>query len=153
MNFIEEKEFYIVGIKVRTTNQNGKAAQDIPALWDTFMKEEISSKISNKLDEGIYCVYTEYEGDHNLPYTTLLGHRVSDLKDIPEGMVGMAFKKEAYKLFIAKGNLYEGIVIKKWMEIWNHNLNRTYQADFELYRAEKNTPTNAEVEIYIGIGD
>lgn len=67
----------IVGISVRTSNNNGEAGRDIPALWNKFLVEGISEKILNKVDETIYCLYTDYEKDHTTPYTTILGCAVS----------------------------------------------------------------------------
>jgi predicted transcriptional regulator YdeE len=151
MDFIKNNTFHIVGISVRTTNQNFQAAKDIPALWGKFMGEEISQKIPDKADQNVYCIYTEYEGDHNLPYTTFLGHRVENLDTVPEGLKTMTFNKEKYKSFVAKGDLQNGAVVNKWMEIWETDLDRTYIADFEVYGAKAMNPADAEVDIYIGI--
>ena len=85
------KEFNVIGISVRTTNENGQAGQDIPALWNNFITNGLADKIPNKIDTSIYCIYTEYEKDHTKPYTTILGCKVSDLLTIPDGMVGKTF--------------------------------------------------------------
>jgi len=151
MNFIDNNTFHIVGISVRTSNQNKQAAKDIPALWGQFKGEQISQKVKDKADANVYCLYTEYEGDHNLPYTTLIGHRVNNLNDVPEGLKSMTFKKEKYISFVAKGDLQNGAVINKWMEIWNTDLDRTYIADFEVYGEKAINPSDAEVDIYIGV--
>lgn len=37
--------FYVIGIAVRTTNENQQAAQDIPVLWHKFMTEGIMDQI------------------------------------------------------------------------------------------------------------
>ena len=62
------EEIKIIGITVRTTNQDQKAAQDIPVLWDKFMWQGLAEKIPNRENEAVYCVYTDYEKD----YTCLL---------------------------------------------------------------------------------
>lgn len=144
-------EFNIVGISVRTTNENGKAAQDIPALWNHFMANGIADKIPNKIDTSIYCVYTEYEKDHTKPYTTILGCKVADLQKIPEGMIGKTFEAAAYTKIIAKGNILQGMVFNEWLKIWNSDLNRTYTADFEVYGEKAQDLENAEVNIFIAI--
>lgn len=69
--------FYVIGIAVRTTNENQKAAQDIPVLWNKFMTEGIINQIPNKADHAIYCIYTDYEKDYTKPYTTILGCKVN----------------------------------------------------------------------------
>jgi predicted transcriptional regulator YdeE len=35
------QKFSVIGISVRTTNENGQAGQDIPALWQKFMSENV----------------------------------------------------------------------------------------------------------------
>ena len=143
--------FNIIGIDIRTSNQEGKAGQDIPALWQKFMGENLMAKIPNLAGSEIYCIYTEYEGDHNLPYTCLLGCKVSSLENVPEGMRGMTFAPKKLEKFVAKGNLQQGAVWQKWMEIWEAGLDRTYTFDFEVYGERAQNPEDAEVEIFISV--
>lgn len=144
--------FKIIGISVRTTNENGQASTDIPALWNRFMTEGILDKIPNKINNEIYAIYTEYESDHTKPYTTILGCSVENFDEIPEGMLAKTFDSGSYTEFLAKGDLIKGNAIyNKWMEIWNTNLDRTYTADFEIYGEKAQDPSNAEVAIFIGV--
>ena len=145
------QKFDIIGISVRTTNENGQSAQDIPALWNKFMTEGIQQKIPGKISEEIFCIYTDYEKDHTKPYTTILGCKVESLDFVPENMVGKTVESAEYEKIIAKGNLNEGIVYNKWLEIWNSDLNRSFTADFEVYGEKVQDPKNAEVDIYIAI--
>jgi predicted transcriptional regulator YdeE len=151
MELITIEEFFIIGLSIRTTNENEQSATDIPALWNKFMAENTIENIPNKIDNAIYSVYTEYEKDYTKPYTTILGCKVSSLDNIPTGMTGKSIAKETYKQFTAKGNLADGIVIQKWIEIWNTDLNRKYTADFEIYGEKASNPENAEVPIFIAI--
>ncbi|AYN04640.1 GyrI-like domain-containing protein [Flavobacterium sp. 140616W15] len=151
MELITIEEFFIIGLSIRTTNENEQSATDIPALWNKFMTENTIENIPNKIDSSIYSVYTEYEKDYTKPYTTILGCKVSSLDNIPAGMTGKTIAKETYKQFTAKGNLADGIVIQKWIEIWNTDLNRKYTADFEIYGEKASNPENAEVPIFIAL--
>ncbi|MEG2100475.1 MAG: effector binding domain-containing protein [Flavobacterium sp.] len=145
------QQFNVIGISVRTTNENGQSAQDIPALWNKFMTEGIQQKIPGKISEEIICIYTDYEKDHTKPYTTILGCKVESLDFVPENMVGKTIESADYEKIIAKGNLTEGIVYNKWLEIWNSDLDRIFTADFEVYGEKVQNPKNAEVDIYIAI--
>ncbi|MFH6966065.1 GyrI-like domain-containing protein [Flavobacterium sp. FlaQc-28] len=145
------QQFNVIGISVRTTNENGQSAQDIPALWNKFMTEGIQQKIPGKISEEIFCIYTDYEKDHTKPYTTILGCKVESLDFVPENMVGKTIESADYEKIIAKGNLTEGIVYNKWLEIWNSDLDRIFTADFEVYGEKVQNPKNAEVDIYIAI--
>lgn len=142
---------YIIGIAVRTSNQNGQSAQDIPALWGRFYSENISAQLENKVNNDVYGIYTEYEGDYTQPYTTIVGHAVENLDLVPEGLKAIKIEGGPYLKKIAKGNLNEGVVFHAWQEIWQSDLNRAYQTDFEVYGKEAQNPEAAEVPIYIGV--
>ena len=151
MRKVKNDPFKVIGIAVRTTNENGQSAQDIGQLWGKFMSEGISEKIPNKVDGNLFSVYTNYEGDHSKPYDTILGCKVNTLDDIPEGMVGQSFEGGTYGIFVSKGDLTKGAVFGTWSEIHNQNLDRVFTADFELYGERAQNPVDAEVEVYVGI--
>ncbi len=147
----KSETFHIIGIDIRTSNQEGKAGQDIPALWNRFLSQNLMEKIPSKAGSEIFCIYTEYEGDHNLPYTCLLGCKVASLESIPEGMRGMTFTTQKLEKYTAKGNLQQGAVWQKWLEIWEAGGDRTYSFDFEVYGEKAQNPEDAEVDIYISV--
>jgi len=146
------ENFKIIGISTETTNQNNQAAADLGKLWQRFFSEEISSKIPNKENEDIYAVYTDYENDYTGKYTTIIGHRVNNLNNIPDGFVGREIKNEKLLKYKAKGEMPKAVV-ETWQEIWKNNvaLYRTYDADFEVYGEKSHLGADSEVEIYIGI--
>jgi predicted transcriptional regulator YdeE len=139
MDTQEIKSFNIVGIAVQTTNTNGQSGIDIPALWDKFISEGIVDKIPNKIDNAVYSVYTEYEGDFTKPYTTVLGCKVSNLDTIPEGMKGIVIENGKYIKYTTKADQ----VFEEWTKIWNADLPRAYRADYEVY--------GEEVNIFLGV--
>lgn len=145
------QKFYVIGISIRTTNENGRASQDIPALWNRFMTEDIAKQIPNKTDSSVYCIYTDYEKDFTKPYNTILGCKVDNLDIIPKGMMGKIIEQGPYVKYTAKGNILEGSVYNEWQKIWNLDLERIYSADFELYDQRTLDTENAEVDIFIAI--
>ncbi|MBS7255271.1 GyrI-like domain-containing protein [Flavobacterium branchiicola] len=145
------QKFNVIGISVRTTNENGQSGQDIPVLWNTFITEAIAEKIPNKTSQDIICLYTDYEKDHTKPYTTIIGCAVKSLNDIPEGMTGKVIEQTSYERYIVNGRLSDGIVFDEWIKIWNSDLKRSFTTDFEVYGEKANNPENAEVDIYIAI--
>ena len=48
----------LIGIALpeKTTNENQQSVTDIGAFWQTFMKENIASKIPGRVGEDIYAV-------------------------------------------------------------------------------------------------
>lgn len=151
MEKVKIEAFKVIGISVRTTNENGQSAKDIGELWNKFMSEEILNKIPNKVDNTIYSIYTDYESDHSKPYTTILGCKVENLDTIPEGMTAKTFNTGNYTKFVLKGDLTKGAVFAEWSKIWEMDLQRTYTADFEVYGEKAQNPTNAEVDIFVAI--
>jgi predicted transcriptional regulator YdeE len=151
MNKVNIESFKVIGISVRTTNENNQSGQDIPILWNRFKSEDILEKIPNKIDNTIYCIYTDYENDHTKPYTTILGCKVSTLADISNEFTGITFEKANYSKRTVKGNLMEGIVYNEWIKIWNSDLPRNFTSDFEVYDEKSLNPENAEVNIFIAV--
>lgn len=151
MNTQTIESFTVIGISTRTTNENGQSEKDIPALWNKFMSENILQQIPNKIDETIYCIYTDYEADYTKPYTTVLGCKVSSVENVPNGMTVKTFEKDNYSSYVAKGNILQGMVFNAWLNIWNSDLPRAYNADFEVYDERAQNPENAEVDIFISI--
>lgn len=151
MNTIQKEKFDIVGIKTRTIN-DGSAGTDIPALWNKFMGEGISSKVANKVDETIYCLYTGYEGDHTKPYDVVLGYKVTDTDNIPNDLTHLHVPESKTSKFVAKGSLVNGgAVVETWIKVWNANLDRSYAVDYEVYDERSADMNNAEVDIFISL--
>lgn len=149
MDKVTIKAFKVIGISVRTTNENGQSAKDIGELWNKFMTEGILDKIPNRIDNTIYSIYTEYESDHTKPYTTILGCKVENTDTVPNGMITKTFNGGTYTKFVTKGDLTKGAVYEEWSKIWNSDLQREYTADFEVYGEKAQNPTDAEVDIYV----
>ncbi|KZE74087.1 transcriptional regulator [Myroides marinus] len=151
MTTVTVNQFHLIGIAVRTTNEQNKAANDIPMLWDRFFKEDVLNQIPNKVCTAVYSLYTNYEDDHTMPYTTIIGCEVADLSVIPEGMVGQTFEADKYQKITVKGDLTQGLIINEWEKIWSEDLDRKYTADFEVYDEKASNPHDAEVSIYVAI--
>ncbi len=148
---MKHSKFDIIGISVRTTNENGQSSIDIPELWKRFFEEGLLERIPDKPDSSIYCVYTDYEKDFTKPYTVILGCRVNNLKTIPEGMVGKVIPGGDFMKFTAKGDVTQGSVFFEWKKIWESKIDRKYTADFEIYGEKARDPKNAEVDIFISV--
>ncbi len=151
MDKVKIEPFKIIGISVRTTNENNQAAKDIADLWGKFVNDKVLEAIPNKMNNTVYSIYTDYESDHTKPYTTILGCRVENLNTIPNGMIGQSFDGGNYVKLSAKGDLTKGLIINKWIEIWGMNLERIFTADFEVFGEKAQNPTDAEIDILIAV--
>lgn len=151
MQNVKIEPFKIIGISTRTTNKNEQATKEIAKLWERFMSENIMTLIPNKVDNTVYSLYTEYDGDHTEPYTAILGCKVEKLDIIPKGMIGKSFDSGHYAKTTAKGDLTKGLIVNHWFKIWEMHLERKFTADFEVFGKKTLDPTNAEVDFLVAI--
>ncbi|MFI5155730.1 MAG: GyrI-like domain-containing protein [Chitinophagales bacterium] len=142
--------FRIIGLAVRTTNQGAKSQEDISGLWQRFMREDIISKIPDKENDQIYCLYTDYENEANGHYTTIIGCKVKSLEKTPEFCIGKTIPASTYQLIVSKGKLPEAVV-DTWKRIWLSGMKRKFQTDFDLYGEKSKDPNRAEVETYLSV--
>ena len=151
MQTVKIQPFKLIGIELRTTNENNQAAKDIADLWQRFLGENILEGIPNKVDETIYSLYTDYEGDHTQPYTTIIGCRVGSLDNVPAGMTGRSFDGGRYAVTTARGDLMKGLILDHWSRIFGMGLDRVYTADFEVFGEKARNPADAEVDFYVAV--
>jgi predicted transcriptional regulator YdeE len=151
MNNQTIEKFNVIGISVRTTNENGQSGKDIGELWNKFMMDKVLEQIPNKMEGSVYCIYTDYESDYTKPYTTIIGCKVKDLNTIPNGMIGRTIESGNYSKHTAKGNNLQEMIVQAWMKIWNSDLRRSYTADFEVYGEKAYKQEGAEVDIFVAI--
>jgi predicted transcriptional regulator YdeE len=150
MNHIIEyhNEKFFIGLELRTNNEECSLA--MPAHKDRFFKENILSKIPNKIDGNILALYTDYEGDYTKPYSWILGCEVSSLDEVPEGLIGKVIPESKYAVFTTQGEFPHGLVAV-WQDIWKSGLQRLYTSDFEVYQRDFDPQRNPEVKVYIAM--
>lgn len=144
---------HIIGIELRTTNDNGRSFYEIPVFWKHFMKEGVSTKIPNKLNNDIYAVYTNFEneGKNNQGmYSLIIGSSVRP-EAIPEiGFTKVIIPSGYYRVFpVEKGRPDK--VGEAWQTIWaipeSEKHQWTFKCEFECYRASN------EIDIFIGVNE
>lgn len=149
---VELKEKVVAGIKIRTTNQNGKAIQDIGTTWKELFTDGIYENIPNKLNNKTIGLYTEYEGDYTKPYTFIAGAEINTKTVSRQKIVSKVIPKGKYAKFVIIGDV-KNSVGQAWQEIWNMNLKRKYTCDFEEYQNNSKDMQKQEIHIYIAIED
>ena len=152
MNKIELEEIKLIGLSLetKTTNANGQSAIDCGNLWQEFEKENYAAKIPNILSDEILAVYHQYEGDHTKPFSYFIGYKVKTDTEIPQGLDSLIIPKGTYQKIRAKGKMPDCIA-NTWKEIWNSNIPRAYQSDFEVYDDKSKDWNNAEIEVFVSI--
>jgi hypothetical protein len=51
--------FFVIGIAIHNSNENGKASKVLGDLWGKFQSKEIARQVSNPINPEIYSMYTE----------------------------------------------------------------------------------------------
>lgn len=156
---VQLDSFDVMGIAARTNNAK-EAGPDgvIPKLWQGVMQEHVLDHVPNKANASLYAVYTDYAGDANGDYTLVVGAKVENSGDspAPSGMVRTKIPAGRYAVFTSERGPVAKVVVETWMQIWSYyevaaNGQRAYRADFELHDQRAADPSNAQVEIYIGL--
>ena len=149
---VELEEKIVKGIKIKTTNQNGKSIQDIGVTWQKLFSEGIYQNLENKLNNKTIGLYTEYEGDYTKPYIFMAGAEVGQKEKCDNEIESVIIPKGKYAKFVIIGDIQDSVG-QAWQEIWNMNLKRKYICDFEEYQNNSEDMKNQEIHIYIGIED
>jgi predicted transcriptional regulator YdeE len=143
--------FDVVGIAVRTTNQNGQSQKDISELWTKFMDNDVMNQIASRVSDDIYSVYTDYETDHTGPYTAILGCRVIALDKIPDGFTSVSIPAGCYNAYHLEGRFPDNVG-EAWQQIWKNACGRKYTADFDLYNTdEAESFQETKAKIYLAV--
>lgn len=145
---VKQEKRFVIGIPIRTSNENGRFQREVPPLWDKFYRENLAQKIPNKVNQNLLAVYTDYEGDYTKPFTYMIGCEVSNLSTIPEGMRGIELEPSSYAVFTAKGAFPQSMM-QAWQSIWTSIVKRSYTTDFEVYKPDFNPQDNPEIRIFI----
>jgi len=145
--------FYVVGVSVRTTNQDHRSQGDIAKLWEEFFRNGyLQQLLPNKESGDIYCIYTDYESDYTGEYTVIIGYKVSDIKNVSNSL-NLTIKEipgSKYFKYISEGELPYAIG-KTWAHIWQSDIDRRYSADFDIYEEGPIDPKNATITTFLSI--
>lgn len=143
-------EFFVVGIAVTTTNQDGQSQKDIGDLWTRFTTGNFGDQIAAKLSDDIYCVYTDYESDHTGRYTAVLGYRVKDTDRVIDDFFTAFVPTGDFYIYKPEGTFPDSVA-NTWKEIWQSPIARKYSADYDRYKAGAKSFEDTKVEVYLSV--
>ena len=134
----------IAGLKVRTTNKDGKSAQDLYQIWNKFMEKDFIESLQKIAKNPInYAVYTNYEKDFfEGNYDVYVGRETENSENNFENILVDWEKFEVFEFeYTSPESVFEA-----WKTIWeNKNINRAYTYDIEEYYEE------GKFRIYISV--
>ncbi|HCQ90907.1 MAG TPA: AraC family transcriptional regulator [Clostridium sp.] len=152
MNYeiVNIQEKIVAGIGVETTNKNMKAMTDIGMLWGKFIGEKIIDSIPMRVNEKAIGLYTEYEGDYTKPYKFYCAVEISGVIEEKDDIVTKVIPSGKYAKFTVKGHMQKAVG-EAWGKIWNMDLDRKYNCDFEVYHNDSEDINNQTIDIYISL--
>lgn len=150
MQTTQIESFTVVGMSFRMKN-DADASTKFSAAWQSFMTSGLKAQIPNKVDDVIYALYTNYESDHLGPYDMILGYKVQGNADLPLGSVAHTVPSNSYSIFTAQGDMTQGALYEAWLKVWQSDVPRLYQTDFELHDERTMNPKNGIVDIYVSV--
>ena len=155
---LEEK--IAVGIAARTNNLSPDMGAVIGGLWNRFYNEGISASIEGKVNGKALGIYTAYAKDEKADYTAMVAYETTgepqgetfpvETADVPQGKAYAVCRIPAgrYAKFIIHGDMVQAVAAA-WQQIWEMQLPRAFQCDFEEY--QDGSMDNAEVHIYVSL--
>ena len=142
---LEEK--IAAGVSARTNNNSPDMGAVIGGLWKRFYQEGVYASIPEKTDGKALGIYTDYAGDENADYTVLAACETAEEPEKTKYAV-CRIPAGRYAKFVIHGDMVQAVAAA-WREIWQMNLPRSFQCDFEEYQDE--SMENAEIHIYVGL--
>lgn len=158
---LQLSEIKLVGIKVRTKNIDeiefdNQTAKIFPCVQKYF-HQKIADKIPHRKKPGTtFCVYTDYESDHNGEYTYFIGEEVTEFHDITDSLETLIIPSQIYAKFTTGPAPMPSVVKEAWKKIHAMSLEtlggkRSFRADFEIYDERSDDHQNIIMDIFIGI--
>jgi len=150
---VTQERMQLVGVKTEfysVDSEKNNMADKLPLLWDEFVPrmEEIQHKVS-----GLACgvIQQTKEKTDLLEYYAAV--EVSDINDLPEGMVSVEIPVSTYAKFTHKGNVASinntvNYVYSSWL--MQSDKRHTYGADLEIY-GEEYIPDSDDSVVYYSI--
>jgi len=140
---VHREGFWLVGRQAKASNDD---PGPIGALWGEHFERPFKDLVEGRVSDDIYSVYCEYEGDYTKPYTVFLGYRVEVDATTPPGLTRRFVPAGRFALRVADGPIPDALM-EAWAAIWASDLDRTYNADYEVHPAAGGSPVN----IFVGV--
>jgi len=141
--------FDVVGVSAIIKDRDAGAEQ-INALWEQFFSQSIGQDVPNRVDEVIYAVYSDYEGDHEDPYRLTIGYKVEGSLSYKSHLHHVRVREADYALMGAAGEQPKAL-IETWTAVWQSDLDRRFETDFEVYGQRFFEAGVHEVLVAIGV--
>ncbi|MFC6079997.1 GyrI-like domain-containing protein [Sphaerisporangium aureirubrum] len=150
MIIVDRPETLVIGYAVRTDNADeaDPSRAKLPGLWARAGAPGAFAHIPGRVDENLYAVLFDYEGEHQGAYTQVVGAAVRTAARLPEGMVAVRVPSVPSLKVEAHGPMPQAL-IEAWQEVWRHTEAgsvppRAFTTDLEIHH-------RAGVDLYLAV--
>jgi predicted transcriptional regulator YdeE len=151
-----------ITLTARTNNKNemNPETAKIGDIVNFYFSKQVADQFNHRINPGVtYIAYTGYESDEHGDYTFFIGEAIKndDTQDLTT-FTRLEIPAGDYQKFTSKPGTLPAIVISTWQEIWKMKAadlggKRKYHTDFEVYDHRAADPSNAVIDICIGINE
>ncbi len=155
----EKDEMKIVGLSVRTNNQN-ESSEETSKIGDlvcAYWMKKINESIPDRKNPGVtFGVVTKYENNETGDFTYFIGEEVKSFDGVPVELQQVVVPAGKYQKFTTEKGKMPDVVVNAWREIWQmpeQELGgaRKFEADFEVYDQRAENPFATTIDIYVGV--
>lgn len=143
MQTVQSEAFDVAGLSAVVSNA---APDGIAARWEAFRKSDLAAAVAGRASDDLYCVYHAYQGGAFDPYTMTIGYRLPPGGACPAGLSRAHVPAQRLAVFEVTGP-QPGALVTQWQAIWQGDLPRRFDADFDRYPAED----PARVFVHVGV--
>lgn len=132
---------FVVGHVVRTTNtaESAESTAMVPGLWSRVLGNEGLLAWADRVGDGLFGVYFDYESDQSGAYSLLVGVGADVIEDVPAGLACVRVGDEKRAAFRAEGQMQTAMV-DAWGRVWSSSakgaLSRTFTTDVEVHHPD-----------------
>lgn len=148
------QQFSVVGVSALITAGPDGASEQINELWQHFFESQIGHILRQRGDDIVYAVYSDYQGDFTKPYRLTIGFKMEEgaaAKALAPDLLHEARVQSGdYAMMSAAGEQPKAL-IEAWTAIWQSDLPRRYDTDFEVYGPNFFKEDLHEILVCVGI--
>jgi predicted transcriptional regulator YdeE len=148
---------YVAGFMVRTSNAKEMSGNgEIGKLWGRFMQQNLAVQIPNRIGQNLMVVYSDYASDEKGEFNYLLGAPVTSVDGLPSGLSFRRIPPGQFAVITTAQGPVAEVMQSAWKRIWTMSPTelggtRAFLADYEVYDQRSADPTNAQVDIHVGL--
>lgn len=131
---------------LRVSNLDPKVSDHIGLMWQDFYQN--CSQVQNKITGKVVCTYSSYQNDEKGEYDVQIGYETLHKGDLKNIWTWKVIPAGRYAKFVIRGNMSKEVP-NLWCKIWNMDLPRKFDCDFEEYQTSN--PMDTENHVYISL--